>query len=232
MSATHRTKKQKLDSPDQYYTPPGLARVCVRALVQDQWVRHPEHTTVLEPQVGKFSWIRALSKHRFDSNRIWVNDENLDVVPSDCRVISATNFDALKIPDPRIKWDLIVGNPPFNDAGPHIEAALSYLSPMGILAFLLPIGWFTAQGKDRSRQIWLAGDAKPSHKYLITPRPSFQESGTDSATYAFVIWAPGSGLQSTTSTLDWFDEREIDRAEKKAKIDKSLSFDARTLIAP
>lgn len=216
MSATHRTKEERLVSSDAYYTKPGLARKCIATLIEDGWVRDPASTKVLEPSVGRGAWVRALLGRGFVPRYIWVNDLDLSLFrdeiqkrPVDPGMIY-WELDALKLGP--MGWDLIVGNPPFNDAGSHIEQCLTYLSPMGVLAFLLPIGWFTARGKQHSRISWIKTDGKPRHLYLITPRPSFSDSGTDSATYVLAVWAPGSkGFATTLSILDWYEERDDDK---------------------
>lgn len=218
MSATHRTKEERLVSSDKYYTKPGLARKCITTLIEDGWVRDPARTRVLEPSVGRGAWLNALILHKFETKNIWVNDIDVAIVRKavvgfnqyEYEGMTCWQRDALDL-KPSLGWDLICGNPPFNDAGSHIEVSLSLLSPMGVLAYLLPIGWFTARGKQHSRISWIKTDGKPRHLYLITPRPSFSDSGTDSATYVLAVWAPGAkGFATTLSIIDWYEERETD----------------------
>ncbi len=222
MSTTRRTKQERLDSPDEYYTQPGLARSAVARMVADGWIREMSETRFMEPSCGKFAWVNALIGLGAVDSNIWANDINLDVeLASRSGNMICTRFDALRIQVGAFpnggRPDCILGNPPFGDAGSHIEAALNLVSPMGIVAFLLPTIWFTARGTDSARTRWLLTDAKPRHRYMITPRAQFKTTGQDSAAYEVCIWAPGAGVGTTSSILDWYEEREVDRVSKRSR---------------
>jgi hypothetical protein len=219
MSATHRKKEERLDASDACFTPPGLARAAIARLLADGWVRNPETLRVLEPSCGAMAWVKALLAKGFDPERLLANDVNLLpglAVDPAYEGLEIHSLDFLRAE--YRGFDLIVGNPPYNETMAHLEVSFEALSPMGVLAYLLPIGWFTAQGDDRSRQTWLRGEGKPSHAYLVTPRPKFREGpGTDSATYVLMVWAPGARRFAGFDILDWYAEREVDDAEKAAK---------------
>lgn len=221
MSATHRKKKERLEASDECFTPPGLARACVDRLIADGWVRNPETMRTLEPSCGAMAWVKALLAKGFTRERLVANDINLLLglaVNPDYEGIDLTSRDFLRAGFH--KFDLVVGNPPYNDTMAHLEVSLEALTPTGVLAYLLPIGWFTAQGgKERSRQSWLKGEGKLSHVYLVTPRPKFREGpGTDSSAYALVVWAPGARRGTGFDIIDWLAERDVDdEAARPAK---------------
>ena len=228
MSATHRTKEVRLNEADAYYTQPGLARACLAQLVRDGWVRAPECTTMLEPSCGAFAWVNAAIDMGFKPGLITANDINLKW-PSDDPVLQSLVAQGMQVACHDFTktnafryQDLICGNPPYNDIMAHLEVSFESLSSMGIVAYLLPIGWFTAAGQtggrrsERTRQVWLANEGRLAHVYLATPRPKFREGpGTDSASYALAVWAPGAYRGTGFSILDWYDEREKDIARAK-----------------
>lgn len=222
MSATHRTKAERQNSPDEYYTPPGLAREGVKRLIADGWVRDIERTRVLEPSCGDMAWVKALLGKGFSKDKLVANDINLSgkwTTDPTFADVDMRARDFLKA-DYR-GFDLVVGNPPYNDIWAHIEEALNAMHPTGILVYLLSTTWFTANGEDGARRKWIQGEGKPSFMYLCTPRPKFKETGgTDSAAYGLFIWSPGIRAASGFDILDWYDEREIDyevaKAAKKA----------------
>jgi hypothetical protein len=192
----------------------------MRRLVQDGWIRNPEVVRMLEPSCGAFAWVRAAIAIGIPAVRILANDLNLDAVAEIPEDLHGVRFESQNFLNAEFcEFDLIVGNPPYNDTMAHLEVSFNALTPTGILAQLLPIGWFTAQGgKDRTRQQWLDCEGKPAHVYLITPRPKFREGpGTDSAAYALVVWAPGARRSTGFDILDWLDDRTIDDDVRKAE---------------
>jgi hypothetical protein len=218
MSVTHRKKEERLESADACYTPPGLARACVDRLIVDGWVRNPETMRVLEPTCGEMAWVKALLGKGFARDHLVANDTN--PIPGWTVNPEFTGIDLHSRDFLRAGFhgfDLVVGNPPYNDTMAHLEVSLEALTSTGVLAYLLPIGWFTAQGgKDRTRQAWLNAEGKPAHVYLVTPRPKFREgTGTDSAAYAMVVWATGARRGAGFDIIDWFDAREMDDEEAR-----------------
>lgn len=100
---------------------------------------------------------------------------------------------------------LIVGNPPYNEAQKHIEAALdrlrrAYGGPHYV-AFLLRIGFLG--GLSRARGFWQQNP--PIWVWSVAPRPSFTEDGkTDGSEYAVIVWKVDQGKVVRRSTqFDW-----------------------------
>jgi hypothetical protein len=218
MSATHRTKDERRNSLDEYYTPPGLAREGVKRLIRDGWIRDRERTKVLEPSCGNMAWVKALLGNGFSRDKLLANDVNLSGKWTTNLEFSDLDLRARDFLNASYKgFDLVIGNPPYNDIMAHIEEAFAAMTSTGILAYLLSTTWFTANGEDGSRRRWIQNEGKPTFMYLCTPRPKFRETGgTDSAAYGLFIWAPGVRAASGFDILDWYDEREIDYAEAKA----------------
>lgn len=215
MSSTHRLKTQRLEAKDDYPTPPALASACIKVLIADGWIRSPEATRVLEPSCGRGAWVRAMIAQGFDPESVYVNDIREEAVRACPAAIPKGNrsaIDFLLMGQQNFGssyFDLVAGNPPFSDTGAHIEAGMDVLAANGILAYLLQLNWFTARGKEDSRIRWIWGLGRPSHFYLISPRPSFTEGGTDSGAYCLAVWAPGTrGRDTTFSMLDWAKDRD------------------------
>lgn len=212
MSSTTRSKAVRDGSLDDYGTPWALSLAAVRCLVADG---HTDpRAVVLEPSCGSGSWINALRECGFDLKRIHGIDlRKWAVEQLPCK---GTVGDFLK-QDVAGKYNLIVGNPPFNDADAHVRHALGGLAPGGVLAFLLRFGWFTAEkpqrdvkgvrvGDSRRDLVWGVGPRcnRPVHIYIVMPRPSFTGDGQDSATYCVAVWrAIPSPFPTTVSPLFW-----------------------------
>ena len=82
---------------------------------------------------------------------------------------------------------LIITNPPFRRALPFVDRALREVAPGGVVAMLLRIGFI--EGKDRRA----FHDAHPADLYVLSRRPSFIGTGSDTAAYAWWVWGPGRG---------------------------------------
>jgi hypothetical protein len=98
---------------------------------------------------------------------------------------------------------LILGNPPFRKAQPHVEAALDILREGDRLAFLLRLNFLGS--RDRVR-FW----RRPGLESVqtIAPRPSFTGGGTDGTEYALFCWRKGyRGAPRILSPLVWKPER-------------------------
>jgi hypothetical protein len=94
------------------------------------------------------------------------------------------------------KLDWVVGNPPFGDAAAHVRKALA-LRPRYGVAFLLRLGFLESE---KRRAFWLENPLSEVH--VLTRRPSFTVSGTDSAAYGFFVWRTDHEA-SWSTTLGW-----------------------------
>lgn len=229
MSTTHRTKAERTASNDAYYTQPGLARACIQTLVRDGWIRDATRTRMLEPSCGQFAWVKAAIQAGVPKCYIHAIDvDQFLKLPFELNGIQFMNQD-FTTDHQCCAYDLICGNPPFNAIEAHLEASFEAVSETGIIAYLLPVLWFTAAGPLNQRKNRLLGAWKPSHQYLITPRPTFREkAGSDSAAYALWVWAPGMRRHSGFDILDWESERSKDR--EVAKIDRAVDCAMRAIV--
>ncbi len=109
---------------------------------------------------------------------------------------------------------LVVGNPPYRQAQAHIEAALEWLRPGDLLAFLLRLNFLGSRHRisfwKRPGLLWVA---------TITPRPSFTGGGTDGTEYALFVWRKGyRGEPRLAPTLTWEPERKRKRVVRRAVV--------------
>lgn len=219
MSATRRTKAAKAESTDLYPTPPALALAAVRALVSDGWISPTHEPLILEPSVGTGAWARALLSEGFAPDTIDVGDIDRELVDRSPTTGNRFVGDFLSLQVQK-RYDVIVGNPPYNDATRHVAKSLGLLAHGGVCALLLRDGWMAAalsreideSRPERHRRTWLwgadgnSGAAKPRHIYLVMPRPSFRSKGggSDASTYVIPVWgATPSTALPTFSGLIW-----------------------------
>lgn len=81
-----------------------------------------------------------------------------------------------------------VFNPPFSLAFNFVRRAVAQARDHGItVAALLRVGFFEA----KCRAEWNL--VNPCDVYVICPRPRFVHGKSDSAAYAWCLWAPGRG---------------------------------------
>ncbi len=85
------------------------------------------------------------------------------------------------------RLDLVISNPPFSHAEDFARAAMKLVRPGGVVAFLLRLGWLASQSRVAFHRDY------PSDVYVLPKRPSFNNKGTDSADYAWLLWGLGRG---------------------------------------
>ena len=157
------TRRQR-ETLDQYFTPDEAALTCCAALASIGVL--PE--TITEPSAGKGAWVRAasatwpqarVSGFDFDPTMGWpVRDAGMSVAPA----------------------DLIVGNPPYNEAARHLEVALEASSRW--VAFLLRL---SALEVVEGRNLY---NPHLSRIWTLVGRPKFVGTGSDNVTSAFILW--------------------------------------------
>lgn len=162
---------------DAYFTPDPLALTLVRTLARDFQLQ-PD--TVLEPSAGGGAFVRAI-RRQWPAAFVTANDiQETNIPESDVD----TCFDFVKLGT--AGQDLIVGNPPFKHAEPHVRHALSLRKPGGTVAFLLRLAFAESKGRV---PFW--EEFRPARVYVLSERPSFTGGGTDSAAYGFFVWQEG-----------------------------------------
>lgn len=91
--------------------------------------------------------------------------------------------------------DWIVGNPPFTGAEAHVRMALREAS-VGV-AFLLRLAFLESAARI---PFWREHPAADVH--VLSRRPSFTGSGTDSAAYGWFVWRRGYAGPTVLRHLD------------------------------
>jgi len=195
MTAAIPAPLQPRRANDAHYTPDAVARTCVAALQ----IRSP--LFVVEPSVGGGAFARA-------ANAWWPQAyvHGVDIDPA------APGFTDCSDPDPDVRaWsaevaedirlsagrpiDLVVGNPPYNQALDHVRIALE---ASGATGMLLRLGFLAGQ---KRRAFW---DAHPPFAvHVLSRRPSFTEGGTDASEYAFYEWHRGFTGTPALRWLTW-----------------------------
>ncbi len=219
MSSTSRKKSDAVTSLDQYHTQPELAAAAMRQAAADGFISPDAGYRLLEPSVGAWAWVKAAIAIGWDPEGICAVDKDPSVALFKPPGVLAENVHAgvdfvedERVPELVGRPDLIVGNPPYGNATPHIARALSILRPGGVLIQLLRDGYFAAEMKNGepgilgSRRDWLWGrgiESRPIHTYLVSPRPSFTGTGQDSATYVVAVWRRAPSYTTTQSLLTW-----------------------------
>jgi hypothetical protein len=182
---------------DQYYTPQPVAD----ALVAEYLRHHPVPIRALEPNVGRGAWSRAVGAHMPRTIVHGVDIESRD--PEDHCCHEFTRCDFLEL---RPQWpDLIIGNPPYNNAEAHIRHALDIVQPCGRVAFLLRLAFCESQSRI---EFWRDHPAATIH--VLAERPSFTGGKTDTAAYGFFVWQPGySGPTVCYPGFSWRTPKEL-----------------------
>jgi hypothetical protein len=87
-----------------------------------------------------------------------------------------------------LRYDLVIGNPPYVRSEPFIRSGLRVLSQNGHLGFLLKLSFLASQG----RRDGLYQEFPPLEVNVCSKRPSFQENGGTNATeFGYYIWQKG-----------------------------------------
>lgn len=158
---------------DDYYATPSWCTLSI--------LRHlPDFKLALDPCAGDGAILRVLRETY--SARVLV--EGIELDQERARVAGARHGDALA---PSTAWpraDLVITNPPYKLAMEFVERALAEVTPGGTVAMLLRLGWLASQ----KRAAFLRRNTPCV--YVLSRRPSFTGSGTDSADYAWMLWGP------------------------------------------
>jgi hypothetical protein len=183
MSAKGRGSKT--DELDRYYTPTDLAE----ALVRVSGVEAGD--LVLEPHVGGAAF--ALAAANLDAEVV--------VGDLDPKARGLTGWPNAFVGDflayeTSIRFDWIIGNPPYSSAAAHIAKALTMADSV---AFLLRLNFLAS-----ARRFVFWSKFPPAAVYVLAERPSFSGGGTDATDYGWFIWRPGGG----PTVLRWLSWRD------------------------
>ena len=177
MSATNRGAKRV--EADFYATPIE----CVNSLL-DALPTFDDDIFILEPSAGNGNIIKALRARGIIGRvieAIELREEEREKLVELADVVTIGNF--LEVKPMYLRYDLIIGNPPYSLAQEFIDKALELLAPGGRLILLLRLNFF---GSKKRFEWWQ--NKIPSGVYVLSNRPSFTGKGTDATEYAWFIW--------------------------------------------
>lgn len=212
------TSKEKLDKmrpripKDVYQTPQPLADAVIDWLITNygmaNWV---QNLKVLDPGAGNGVWGRAVLGRFGEKNRAFIS--GLDIRNVREPVGYDLWFNRTDFLNPKLNFgkpnffNLIIGNPPFNQAEEFIWTGLKFLNQIGILVYLLPSGFLYTQTRGRG----LFKNHPPQTILNLMQRPNFtgprgESLGkSNSDDYSVVVWSkdPYPSLHPFTYWLDW-----------------------------
>lgn len=190
-------KEMRPRDPNDYYrTPDKLIEATFTKFLED--LNPGPIQRVLEPGSGPFApWGRVAKRFwpgiRLDAVELVDAPIGLDYVDHSFEM----DFTTLT---PDVKYDLVVGNPPYRYAEKFVRNGIDLLTENGHLIYLLRTAFL--ESNRRAKGLWR--DLPPSRVWVLAQRPSFYQNGKTNATcYSIFVWGPDSG----PPILDWLDWR-------------------------
>lgn len=189
MSSTNRGTQRNAD--DYYVTPHWLIEDFLAAFAENNMlVCSPElNTRVLDPSAGgcdkyPMSYPAVLEKEGFTV-------ESWDIREDSRANLTGVNF--LNVPSYESrKYDMIITNPPFNQAQAFTEHALEMVFKRGLVIMLQRLNWL---GSQKRKPMWQK--LPLAAVYVHSKRPGFdpeKPSKTDSTEYAHFVFCKGHEL--------------------------------------
>lgn len=184
MSATNRGAKRA--AHDFYPTPESSVRSFL-----DNFPPFKDGIDILEPGAGSGNIIKVLKEYgEFNFDAIEIRPEELKTLTEIGANTLIGDFLEMNITK---KYDLIIGNPPFNQAIDFVKKSLGLLKPNGKLVFLLRTAFMES---NRRYEFWQDPRHKLSGLYTLHERPSFTGHGTDATSYSWFVWEPDNDTQT------------------------------------
>ena len=189
MSSTNRGTQRNAD--DYYVTPHWLIEDFLAAFSENCRFNFDEqaYPLMLDPSAGgcdkyEMSYPTVLEKHGFNVNS-W------DIREDSRANLTGVNF--LNVPSYESrKYDMIITNPPFNQAQAFTEHALEMVKEGGLVIMLQRLNWL---GSQKRKPMWQK--LPLAAVYVHSKRPGFdpqKPSKTDSTEYAHFVFCKGYEL--------------------------------------
>lgn len=165
---------------DAYMTPRNLAfAICTRLTdLQPQ--------TIMEPSAGNGAFLDAAFSVWPDAHEFYACEKDPKLAAGIMSWASVANADFLTL-KPTLAVDLVIGNPPYNDAEAFVRTSMRWVRPGGYVAFLLRLSFIASQ----SRVAGLYAEFPIFSLAAIAPRPSFTVGGNDNSEYGLFVWKRG-----------------------------------------
>lgn len=190
MSSTNRSKASSRHIADYYVTPVSDIQAFLSAFLQDE----PDALSglILDPCAGgdpghPMSYPLAIHSVCPDTD-ICTVDIREDSLAEVCADYLTLELD--------YKPNVIITNPPFNQALEIIQKSLSDVADGGFVIMLLRLNFF---GSEKRFPFWQEPGHMPKYAYVHHRRMSFipGSSNTDSIEYAHIVWQKGVDTQFT-----------------------------------
>jgi len=213
MSATGR---RDIRLKDDFYQTPPWAFEWFEEMLQHYVPTNRGPATILEPGAGSGNLVRELHRAFPDATIVAVEKR------PECREMlyeaGAEHVVIGDLEDPAVQanvgglgpYELVLGNPPYGGAkwiskgvqNPHYQLWLRFLrislgmtEPWSRVAFLLRTG--VLEGADRNE--WIRTHVPDVH--VFPKRPKFTGTGSDSATYAWMVWRDEESDRGTVMVM-------------------------------
>lgn len=179
MSSTNRSNARKRHISDFYVTPIDEIIKFIDAFVE---VEDDLEGKILDPCAGgstkyPMSYPEALKRCGYTNiDTIDIREDSLAEIKTDYLAYNCKN-----------KYNVIITNPPFNQARPIIEKALDDVKDNGFVIMLLRLNFF---GSKARKDMW--NKQMPKYCFVHHKRMSFTDDGkTDSIEYCHMVWQKG-----------------------------------------
>lgn len=183
---------------DQYPTPLKPVHAMCNEVRKTIDKRH--NLTVLDPCAGDGVW-GLTWKNMYGVKKLYGIDidDSLEM-PRDFDGWQTANFMEAKMANH--KFDLIISNPPFNQAEEFLYRSFEVLNDFGTIAFLLPLAFMSSIG--RYERIFDVMEIRPYHIVVSSRRIDFTGQGNPHLDVAMFIWTANNWMKYTTmSWVDW-----------------------------
>lgn len=191
MSSTNRGGQRR---PDDFYRTPRWA---VEALLNSMGALPPG--VILEPGCGDGAILKVLADYDTRGANYLVgveqNAERAHVALEHCDRLLVEDFLKADVSD--VHAVAVIGNPPYRDAEAFVRQSLKAVLHGGRVHLLLRLAFLAGQRRARSG-LW----ENLKEVRILSKRPSFTATGTDSADYAWVTWErPLPGIDTSRQVL-------------------------------